>query len=83
MNRILLKALNDMQNVYATTRSVPLKELANEVLGCIDDSSTPTGRTGRPDPRLCSTSYACGLIDHDGPLEILDDPGSLDPYNTI
>ena len=83
MNKVLLKALGDMQYIHAGVRSIVLKELANEVLDGIGNSPTPTSRVGKPDRRLCSTSYDYGLIDHDGPLEIFDDPGPVDPYNTI
>ena len=83
MNKALLKALGDMQYVHAGVRSIVLKELANEVLDGIGNSPSPTSRVGEPDRRLCATSYDYGLIDHDGPLEILDDPGPVDPYNTI
>ena len=83
MNKVLLKALGDMQQVHAGMRSVALKELANEVLENVGNSSTSTSRVGKPDRSLCSTSYDYGLVDHDGPLEILDDPGPVDPYNTI
>ena len=83
MNKVLLKALGDMQHIHAGVRSIALKELAHEVLDGIGNSPTPPSRVAKPDRRLCSTSYDYGLIDHDGPLEILDDPGPVDPYNTI
>ena len=83
MNKVLLKALGDLQRVHAGMRSIALNELANEVLDSVDDSSTPTSRVGKPDRRLYSMGYDYGMVDYDGPLELLDDPAPVDPYNTI
>ena len=88
MDTQTLQVVAETYHARNIIRLATLNRLARDVLDAVSDCSdslpaeTPvTSPINNPRNRLIPTSYDYGIIDHDGPLEIVEIPDDGDPYN--